>query len=199
MKATEILVAEHRIIERVLECLDRMAAEAASGAALDVQSAQDAIEFLRTFADRCHHSKEEQHLFETLRTKGWSRDAGPVAVMLLEHEEGRTLIRRMDAACQAVQAGDTRAGLEFGAAARSYVDLLRAHIHKENVILFPAADRALSAAEQDALLAAFEETERRDIGSETHEHMLAVARELTGRWGLPAPDPEAAACCGHHH
>jgi hemerythrin-like domain-containing protein len=197
MRPTEILVAEHRIIERVLECLTQMAERATDGRGLDVQGAAAALDFLRTFADGCHHGKEERHLFEALIAKGWPRDRGPVGMMFLDHDEGRALIRRMDAARQAAEAGAAEAAAEFASAARAYVDLLRAHIHKEDRVLFPLADQALSAEEQEALLAAFDRTESQEMGTGTHERMLGIARELSARFGLSLPAREATGGCGH--
>jgi hemerythrin-like domain-containing protein len=66
--------------------------------------------------------------------------------MLMEHEEGRRLVAR-------IAAGDpgTRAG-----AVRDYVRLLRAHIDKENGILFPMADAVLDERDVRSLAEAFE-------------------------------------------
>lgn len=198
MKPTEILSAEHRVIERVLECLLKMADQADDGT-LDVRSAAAAIDFLRTLADGCHHGKEERHLFAALIAKGWPRDHGPVGMMFAEHEEGRALIRGMDAARAGAERGDPNAPAEFAAAARGYVDLLGAHIHKEERVLFPMADQALAAKEQAALLAAFETTESQEMGAGTHERMLGIARELSERFGVAAPAASAAASCCHGH
>jgi hemerythrin-like domain-containing protein len=200
MRPTEILMAEHRVIQPVLECLDRLAEDAEESGRLDVRSAGEAIEFLRTFADGCHHGKEERHLFERLVERGWPKDSGPVGMMLLDHEEGRGLIRAMDQARSACEEGESGAWARFAEAARGYADLLRAHIHKEDRVLFPMADRFLSADDQEALLAAFERTEHEDMGDGTHERMLALARGLTERVGLgKVVLPEAAACGCHHH
>ncbi len=199
MRPTEILAAEHRVIEGVLESLTKMAEDAASGSGLDVRSAAAAIEFLRTFADGCHHGKEERHLFQALVAKGWPRERGPVGVMLADHEEGRALIRRMDAARAAAESGAKEAAAEFAVAARDYVDLLRAHIHKEERVLFPMADQVLGDTDQRALLGAFEDTESHEMGEGTHERMLGIARELAGRFGLAQPLPEVSHGGCHHH
>jgi hemerythrin-like domain-containing protein len=197
MNPTEILSAEHRVIEGVLDCLLRMAEQAEREARLDARDAASAIEFLRGFADGCHHGKEERHLFATLIAKGWPSDGGPVGVMLTEHELGRGLIRRMEAARAGAEAGKAEAHAEFAAAARGYVELLRAHIQKEERVLFPMADQALSAAEQQRLLAAFERTETQELGEVTHDRMLAIADELAERYGTDPAQVAAAGCgCG---
>ena len=63
MKATDILYEEHRIIMKVLECLQKIVAEAEENNKLNAGSASQAIDFFRNFADGCHHAKEEDRLF----------------------------------------------------------------------------------------------------------------------------------------
>jgi hemerythrin-like domain-containing protein len=199
MRPTEILSAEHRIIETVLSCLDAMAADVERGDALDVASATQAIEFLRTFADRCHHGKEERHLFRTLMAKGWSGETGPVGVMLSEHEQGRGLIKRMALACDQTMSDAAPASKSFAEAARAYVALLRQHILKEDGVLFAMANRVLDGAEQRELLERFEVAEAEEIGGDVHERMLAIARELAERFlrEEEATPAVARASCRH--
>jgi len=47
-----VLAREHRLIERVLDCLDRLCTEALRARKLDREAAMVAIRFLRDFADR---------------------------------------------------------------------------------------------------------------------------------------------------
>ena len=95
MTATDILSNEHRVIEQVLACLKKIAQQALEAGKLDKGPAEDAIEFLRTFADRCHHGKEEVHLFPAMEARGFPHDTGPIGVMLLEHREGRSDVTAM--------------------------------------------------------------------------------------------------------
>jgi len=83
MGLTEILSDEHRVIEVVLTCLGKITEEANSTGKLDEASANQAIDVIRTFADKCHHGKEEDHLFETLVKKGMPKEGGPVGQMLV--------------------------------------------------------------------------------------------------------------------
>ena len=108
----------------------------------------DKQKFFREFADRCHHGKEEDLLFPALEAQGFPRDAGPTAVMRMEHEQGRAAVRGMAESLAAAAAGD-RAGLEHWLhSARIYIELLRAHIQKEDHCLFGMAEEALPAAAQ---------------------------------------------------
>src|SRR5262245_15379028 len=133
MKATDMLMDEHRVIEQVLDCLEKLADRCASGEKPDSTSALEVFDFFRNFADHCHHGKEEGHLFPLLEARGFSRERGPTGVMLHEHEEGRRLTDAIAAAVERDEPG------EFARHARAYVRLLRDHIGKEDNCLFPMA------------------------------------------------------------
>jgi hemerythrin-like domain-containing protein len=200
MKATDVLREEHEVIQQVLDCVEVLAQRAEKSGELDLASARRALDFLGTFADRCHHGKEEQGLFPLLNLKGLPKHVGPIAVMLAEHDQGRAAIRGMRDALQGGENGKPGAARDFAGAARAYVDLLRQHIDKENGVLFPMADQMLGEPDQRALLGGFDKLEAGDLGAGTHERYLALARDLCTRLGV-AWRPHATvphACCGNH-
>jgi len=195
---TQILSAEHRVIEQVLGCLEKMACRA-DGGELDVEPARQAVDFLRTFADRCHHGKEEAQLFPMLESHGLPPQVGPTSVMRSEHEQGRGYVRGMVAALDAHDGGDESARTLFAAAARGFALLLTEHIMKEDGVLFPMADQMIPPPAQAELLAAFARVEKDDLEEGTHEKYLAVAAELGERYGVPRTDETAgpgAGCVG---
>ena len=202
MRTTEILMSEHRVIEQVLACLEKIAQEAFAKGTIDVASARDVVSFLRTFADGCHHGKEEQRLFPAMERCGLPPQAGPTAVMRHEHEVGRAHIRKMEEAVAAFEKGDASAPDRYAFEARGFVELLREHIAKEEQVLFPMADRMLPAAVQDELLAGFEHAEKHEMGEGTHETFLALADRLAARWGVTKDEARAKAhtcSCSHGH
>jgi hemerythrin-like domain-containing protein len=144
MSPTATLREEHVIILKALDVLETaVERRAAAEPAADPWAAL--IDWLRGFADARHHAKEERLLFPALEAAGVPRAGGPVEVMLEEHELGRALLRDMREAAPAGRA----------ALAREYVRLLRAHIAKENEVLFELADAVLDAAAVDALVRAY--------------------------------------------
>lgn len=195
MKAIDALMDEHRVIEQVLTCLEVMADHCESWEKLDGKSAVQALVFFRHFADRCHHGKEEDHLFPMLEARGLPRAGGPTGVMLHEHEEGRRLVAAMTAAVE------KDAPREFARHARAYVRHLREHIRKEDQCLFPLAARALSDAEGEALFRSFESVESDEMGEGTHEQYLRLANDLAERFGVPRAKvaPSCGHGCCHHH
>lgn len=204
MKPTEILYNEHRVIEQVLECLERMAREATTVGKLNAQSARNALAFFRNFADRCHHGKEEARLFPMMEARGFPREGGPTGVMRHEHEIGRAHVRAMAESLDAAASGDPAALLRFVENADGYCVLLRDHIQKEDHCLFPMADRAFSESDHKDLLAQFEQVEAEDMGAGTHEAYLLIANELADRYGVARAMREGCAgpgagSCHHCH
>lgn len=201
MKPTEILSDEHRVIEQVLACLDRMIDVAKRKGIFDEQRARDVVDFFRNFADACHHGKEEVHLFTLLEARGFQRATGPTGVMLAEHELGREHVKGMIEAIPAAARGEKAALESFIGHARAYIDLLGDHIHKEDHCLFPMAEHALGVEDRKALLAAFERVETHEMGTGTHEKYLKLAHELADHYGVPkvAAGKSAGAGCGCRH
>ncbi len=178
MKASDVLMNEHRAVERVLKVLERSADRLDAQEAVPAQIFEDSLDFLRNFADRCHHGKEESALFPAMAKAGIPVERGPIGVMLAEHEEGRRYIRAMVEALGAYRQGDETARQRLAVNARGYAALLAQHIQKEDGILFPMADRVLSEAEQRELVAQFDRIEAEHIGPGVHEHYHQMIDEL---------------------
>lgn len=200
MKPTETLEREHRIIEQVLSCLEKMADEARKGKAVDLEAGLAMVDFFREFADRFHHAKEEQHLFRILEAHGMPRDGGPTGVMLTEHEMGRGLVGTIECSLSEMENGRTAAADEFMDAATAYVHLLREHIQKEDHCLFAMTNGALSDSEQVELAKVFRSVEAMAGAGKGYDHYRAKARELAARFSLDWSDPDQKVsgmrCCG---
>ena len=137
LAATETLKEEHRLIERLLRVLAQAASKVERGEEVSPTDFARALDFIRNFADRCHHGKEEDCLFPALEAHGLPRHAGPVGVMLAEHEEGRGYVRGLAQALEQWQKGDKSASRAVAKNARGYAALLANHIPKEDNILYP--------------------------------------------------------------
>jgi hemerythrin-like domain-containing protein len=185
MNATDILMDEHRVIEGVLDALQTAAEAARNGADIRPGFFLDAADFIRNFADGCHHRKEEGVLFAAMAARGMPADSGPIAVMLADHEQGRRFTRAMRAAAERWQQGETFASLEAIENALGYVALLRQHILKEDNILFPMAARVIPPELQDRVSEDFEHVEHEETGAGVHEKYLALA----GRLAVEAKQP----------
>lgn len=176
-KPTEVLSDEHRVIERVLDALQRLTAVPVNPL---LEQWRKALDFFRHFADQCHHFKEEKVLFPALEEHGIPREGGPIGMMLAEHEEGRGHVRSMIDAVEQVAQGNGAASTTLLDHARAYVTLLREHIQKEDDILFRMADEVIPEEEQRRILKDFENHEAEEMGAGAHEKYLSIARELEG-------------------
>ncbi len=187
MKATDILYEEHRIIIKVLECLQEVVAEAEESGKLNADSANQAIDFFRNFADGCHHAKEEDRLFIVMQENGIPREGGPIGVMLMEHDDGRRFVRGMARAVVQASDGDGNAIDQFAENARDFIALLRGHIDKEDQVLFPMAGQVLNEQVAETLLSDFRRIEE-DAGGDRHEKYLRIANNLCERYGVSPVD-----------
>ena len=169
----ETLREEHRVILRALVLLEVAAARLGGGQLLRDDLWDELLDWLRTFADRNHHAKEEQYLFPALGEAGVPAHGGPVSVMLEEHTEGRALL-------QAMAAGPAEGRAE---AARHYGQLLRDHIDKENGVLLPLAETVLDPQSQRLVARGFEKVEMEQGPAAVLEHAEAVVDRLAAALG----------------
>ena len=198
-RAIEILMGEHRLIEQVLGSLETYVVGIEQGLAPERATLADYAAFFRGFADACHHGKEEDILFQRMLERGMPRQTGPLAVMFHEHVLGRA---RVAALRGLGEAEGPLAPVEVQLAvenASGFIELLRAHIQKEDGILYPMAERLLTGTELDALETAFEGFEKTMRGDGSLDRFHALAEALTARF---RPDPgrmaEAASLVGCH-
>ena len=178
MQATQILMEEHGVIERVLTALETAANRVSQGDEIQPAFFVNAALFIKNFADGSHHHKEEGVLFVAMTESGIPTQGGPIGVMLAEHEQGRAFTRGMKEAAEKWEAGDLSARATVVENALGYVALLRQHIQKENKILFPMADRLISPARQAKVSADFEQIKHEETGAGVHEKYLALAAVL---------------------
>jgi hemerythrin-like domain-containing protein len=160
MKSIDRLVAEHDIIERGLDVLEKAVERIESGQPIPDDFSTWAPGFFAEFADKCHHAKEEDLFFPLLKERGIPEQGGPIGVMLYEHEVGRNCVRRMRESSQ----GTEFDGTTFSGAAKEFIPLLRQHIFKENNILFRMAANVLSDTDDAEMNDKFSEVEqKRDL------------------------------------
>jgi hemerythrin-like domain-containing protein len=178
MKATQQLKDEHEGIKVILRIMEKIADDLKNGKELNNDHYEKIIEFIKGFADKCHHGKEEDILFPAMIRHGIPSEGGPIAVMLNEHQSGREHIRELSKAFAAFKAGNRTAANEIIARSMDYVFLLLNHIHKENNILFMMADKVLNEAEQAEIFEAFEKLEIEKIGIGKHEEYHHLLKEL---------------------
>jgi hemerythrin-like domain-containing protein len=178
MKATQQLKDEHEGIKLMLNIMETIYKSIEKGKDLNIDHYEKILEFLKGFVDKCHHGKEEEILFPALIDHGMSKESGPVAVMLYEHQLGRSHIKVLSDAFSEFKTGNKQTINTINSSSADYVELLRNHIDKENHILFMMADKVLDASEQSKIFDAFEKLEVEKIGIGKHEEFHSLLKKL---------------------
>ena len=174
---TDILEQEHRFIEKVVGAMPALIKVLEAGQGIEAGLLQDTVEFMRTFADRCHHGKEETHLFPVLVGKGVPDTGCPIGGLTAEHQQGRALVKELAAAVEAYGAGDASAKESLVKSLRGVVGLYPNHIWKEDYLLFPMTNKVLGPGDQQDLLEKFEAVEEA-IGRDVHQRLEQLAEML---------------------
>ncbi|NLP59286.1 hemerythrin domain-containing protein [Lutibacter sp. B1] len=150
---TQILSDEHQTILNVIDAVNSECSELENGKTLDVGFFQKTIDFIKNYADKFHHAKEEDILFKAMLANVEHLHCNPIPVMLHEHDEGRTFVRGME---EAISENNISKIIEN---ARGYGMLLRDHIYKEDNVLYPMAEEALSDVQKDDVNKRYKEVE----------------------------------------
>ena len=177
MEATRILRDEHEGILAMLAVVEAAALRLRDGKPIPIDLMFNAAEFFRNFADKCHHGKEEDRLFPKMVQYGIPDIGGPIGVMKAEHVQGRALTRAMRVASEDYAKGNANVVPGLVENTLEYVELLRAHIAKENNVLFPIADQIIPGAEQRELARVYDEFEANVMGAGVHERYHAMIAE----------------------
>ena len=181
---TGVLREEHQLILRVLDVLQRIVENGERGD-WDVNAMTECVAFFRLFADACHHGKEEDLLFPELQERGMSRDEGPIAVMLIEHRQGREFVGQMATALEDLGGDGEEPFARFDTAARGYIELLRGHIFKEDNVLFNMADFMVDGPACQRLCDRYDVVCAHRFEGQSKEELEGLAGSLLDKYGHP--------------
>lgn len=178
MQARGPLMIEHRLIERMLAIAQDALVEAEKTGGIDPLFVDTAVDFIRVYADRTHHGKEEDILFRDLNKKGLSEaDRRIMDELIAEHVFGRSITKELIEANTRYRNGDAAALEDIARCLRTLVDFYPKHIEKEDKVFFPASRAYFTEAEDQAMLDEFWEFDRKII----HEKYTSVVDALEGK------------------
>ncbi len=179
MYGTQVLMDEHQHILRTLACMEKLLSDA-EYADEPKETFAEIVDFLRNYADRLHHGKEEALLFPALEEAGISADQGPTAAMRYEHDMMRGMVRRISEQCEA-ESFDRPVVRMVG---MQLVETLRSHIAKEDHILFPMAERLMGGPGLEAMKPAYLAAEAEAFDKDPHDRYQDWAQGLADRLGI---------------
>jgi len=143
MNITRVLSEEHQNILKVIDGVLKECNEIEKGKDLDKGFFTQVIDFIKNYADGYHHAKEEDILFKAMLDNAENLHCNPIPVMLHEHDEGRRHIKNLE---KSIASSEKE---QILSSARGYCFLLRDHIYKEDNVLYPMAEQALSEEEKE--------------------------------------------------
>ena len=175
MQARAPLMIEHRLIERMLSVIKDVLATVESEHRADPLFVDVAVDFIRVYADRTHHGKEEDILFRELNNKPMSTvDRRVMNELIEEHVFGRRTTKALVDANTRYRNGDETALADIVDKLQTLIEFYPKHIRKEDKVFFPASRAYFTDEEDQALLAEFWEFDRKMI----HEKYRSVVEQL---------------------
>jgi hemerythrin-like domain-containing protein len=155
------LMVEHRVIERMIALMRKEVERIQVEGDMDREFMATAVDFIRVYADRTHHGKEEDILFRELAAKDMNpRHKGMMRELTGEHRQARDMTRSLVAARDAFVAGDSEALGRIAGSMLSLAEFYPRHIAKEDVEFFPAAMEYFGSDEQESLVGLFRDFDR---------------------------------------
>ncbi len=175
MQARAPLMIEHRLIERMIVIIKLILVQIEKEQKVDPIFVDITVDFIRIYADRTHHGKEEDILFKDLEEKELSKEDNQLMNELIEeHVFGRKTTRKLVEANTCYRNGDESTLAEIASHLSSLADFYPKHIEKEDKVFFPATRKYFSEQEDQAMLDEFWEFDRKMI----HEKYTSVVESL---------------------
>jgi hemerythrin-like domain-containing protein len=180
MTSVDLMLEEHRLIERMLEVLEECAERLDRGDGVPAEMLSGMLEFIQVYADAGHHAKEEDLLFPALAAHGLEPDSSSIGAFKAQHVSGRLFVREMRDALPAASRGETAGAQAFAASAQDYIALLREHIRLENHHFAEYAAEYLTPEDDATLRAQMDAVDRAralDVGVDRYPAMVAEFEE----------------------
>lgn len=179
MYGIEILKEEHQNILKFNAYLRNLCCKIMEGAEVDIPLFQECIYFVRNYADKHHHGKEEEILFKVM-----TEEMGDIAQKLIrngmyvEHDMGRMHIADLESSLEEYgKSPTTEHKMHVIVHAISYVNLLERHIEKEDSVVYSFAERMLSEEVKNQINQLSLEKDKNTESTEMRDKCLNWLRE----------------------
>jgi hemerythrin-like domain-containing protein len=163
MKPIGPLMWEHRLIEKMLHCFEGETKKISEQKKVDPLFIDTAVDFVRTYADRTHHGKEEDILFRELAKKPLTQEHARIMDDLVEeHKYARKTVGMLVDAKERYLKGENTSH-EVVTFLRELAHFYPVHIQKEDKHFFYPCMEYFTKEEQDRMLKEFYEFDRNMI------------------------------------
>ena len=175
MQSRGPLMIEHRLIERMITLIEQKLKQIETTNQVDPLFIDTVVDFIKIYADRTHHGKEEDILFRELANKQMSdQDRRIMDELVDEHVLGRKTTKELVEANAQYLIGEKSALAVIVSKLRELVNFYPEHIEKEDKLFFPAYMKYFSDEEDQLMLEKFYEFDREMI----HEKYRFVLHKL---------------------
>ncbi len=178
---------DHRAIQNVMTAMSALADALERGDDVSRELLRDLTRFVDTFADQCHHEKEEKYLFPLLQKKDVPEIHAKLRKLADEHQTGRALASKFERSAVAYLSHRLGSRTQLVRAMRQLAALYDSHIEAEERVLLSLVEDTLSPGEQKWLRDKFSEVEWY-IGLDVHRNYEVLADSMK-HW-VPTPASE---------
>jgi hemerythrin-like domain-containing protein len=170
-----LMMKEHRLIEKMVKLMDNELERLSKDNKPDLCFIDAAVDFIKIYADKCHHGKEEDILFSELKKKSISKEHEKTMNELIsEHVYGRKTVGALLEARQKYEAGDENQIENIKENIKKLIDFYPKHIEKEDKRFFLPVMEYFTDEEKDKMLAQCRDFDMKMI----HEKYKAVVENL---------------------
>jgi hemerythrin-like domain-containing protein len=179
MKSIDTMVFEHENIRRMLKVIRVVSYRVLTEGEYSLDDYSLIADFVKGYADKLHHGKEEDILFEAMNNEIQKlAKSGAITGMYIEHDQGRLFIANLLKGVEAFRKGDDLARLDIIANSIAYSDLLDRHIEKENTALYKFAEKMLSDETKIKVDENCNKVEEKALSEKIQEKYLALLESL---------------------
>lgn len=183
LNSIDLLVDEHKVIKKVLKVVRNICFELTKGMEVPYEDFAQVIDFVRNYADKYHHGKEEDMLFIEMNNELLGLiGEGPVQGMLIEHNFGRGFMIDLELALKDHKDGNERAIVDIIGNAMGYANLLTKHINKEDNMIYKYASANLKPETLEKLDSEVGDFEACEENTKTREKYIKLAEEMEKKY-----------------
>jgi hemerythrin-like domain-containing protein len=174
MKPRGPLMIEHRLIEEMIELIKRESSKIRETKNVEPSFIDTAVDFIRIYADKTHHGKEEDILFrECARKKMTEEDTKVMNELIEEHKFGRKTVGELVAAKEDYVKGKDTLNIILDKL-DTLVEFYPKHIEKEDKNFFLNSEKYFTEDELQEMLEEFWNFDKKMI----HEKYKMLVEEL---------------------
>jgi hemerythrin-like domain-containing protein len=172
------LMKEHRLIEKVIELMRELSEQIQIYNKVEPVAIETIVDFIRMYADRTHHGKEEDILFRDLKDKNLlSEHKKTMEELIEEHKWARKTTGNLVKAKAEYEGGNIDSVNKIVEILNKLTDFYPKHIEKEDKHFFIPVMDYFSKLEQEEMLEEFWEFDKQLI----HEKYENVFESLKNK------------------